>query len=151
MVEEGWLFEILPSGTTALTASSSTSSSSSSSGNTGEPVSTLSRVSSFMNNEAIPSTNLISSASESNLNMYTQFDPLTAPSAAIGKSTRRFQIGYGKSDGVIVAYLPPEKNEGFALWHMEHDDGEEEDLEAEQVEKAIRHYNSGERRIRMTL
>ena len=69
---------------------------------------------------------------------FTIFDP-TSPLDCIGRKVRRFFPGYGKSDGVIIAYLPPEKNEGLALWHMEHEDGDEEDLEEMDVEKVIRH------------
>lgn len=32
------------------------------------------------------------------------------------------------SDGVIVGWLPPD-GEDEALWHMVHDDGDEEDLD----------------------
>ena len=31
----------------------------------------------------------------------------------IGMRIRRFFVGFGKSDGVLVAYLPPDKNEGM--------------------------------------
>ena len=104
-MDEGWLFEILAptaasatggGGVTTATATLTTSDSSSSSSGNGEVISTMSRVSSFVNNEAIPTTTLLSSASESNLNltMYNApFDSLTAPSAAIGRSARRFRIG----------------------------------------------------------
>jgi hypothetical protein len=67
------------------------------------------------------------------------FDP-TGPTDVIGRRARRFFPGYGRSDGVIVAYLPPERNEGLALWHMEHDDGDAEDLEESDVEKVVRHF-----------
>ena len=40
------------------------------------------------------------------------FEPSTAPLEVIGKPGRRFFSGYGKSDGVIIAYLPAEKNDG---------------------------------------
>ena len=46
-----------------------------------------------------------------------------------GKIVRRFFAGHGKSDGEIIAYLPAENNEGLALWRMEHEDGDEEDLD----------------------
>ena len=67
------------------------------------------------------------------------FDP-SAPQDFINRRGRRFFVGHGKSDGVIVAYLPPEKNEGMALWHMEHDDGDAEDIDESDVEKALRHF-----------
>lgn len=57
----------------------------------------------------------------------------------IGKQARRFFKGFGSSDGDIVAYLPPEKNEGVALYHMEHNDGDAEDLELEDLLRALRY------------
>jgi len=42
----------------------------------------------------------------------------------------------GLSEAVVVRYLPP-KGEDPALWHVVHDDGDEEDLEAEELEQAI--------------
>lgn len=50
----------------------------------------------------------------------------SSPQDVIGKEARRFFEDYGLSDGVIVAYLPADLNEGLALWHMEHDDGDSE-------------------------
>jgi len=49
------------------------------------------------------------------------------------KRTRRFFDGHGASDGVVVAYLPGHLNEGVRLWHLEHDDGDTEDLDLQQV------------------
>jgi hypothetical protein len=49
------------------------------------------------------------------------------------KRTRRFFAGHGASDGVVVAYLPAHLNEGVRLWHVEHDDGDTEDLDLQQV------------------
>lgn len=46
---------------------------------------------------------------------------------------RRFFEGHGASDGVIVAYLPARLNEGSRLWHLEHDDGDTEDLDLGQL------------------
>lgn len=69
------------------------------------------------------------------------FDP-NAPQDIIGRRGRRFFAGHGKSDGIVLAYLPPEKNEGMPLWHMEHDDGDAEDIDESDVEKAIRHMAS---------
>lgn len=69
------------------------------------------------------------------------FDP-NAPQDIIGRRGRRFFPGHGKSDGVMIAYLPADKNEGMALWHMEHDDGDAEDIDESDVEKAIRHHVS---------
>jgi len=61
------------------------------------------------------------------------FEPSEHPH--IGKNMRRFFKKFGKSDGVLVAYLPSEKNEGLALWRMEHRDGDEEDLDENDVIK----------------
>lgn len=58
----------------------------------------------------------------------------------IGRKLRRFFRGHGKSDGIIVGYLPAIKNEGMELWRMEHQDGDEEDLDKDDVEKSIRWY-----------
>jgi hypothetical protein len=45
------------------------------------------------------------------------------------------------SSGRVVAWMPPgEDKEDFALWHVVHDDGDEEDLEEEEVEQAIALY-----------
>lgn len=57
----------------------------------------------------------------------------------IGKQARRFFKGFGSSDGDIVAYLPPEKNDGVALYHMQHSDGDAEDLELEDLQRALRY------------
>jgi hypothetical protein len=56
----------------------------------------------------------------------------------IGVQARRFFKGFGKSDGTVVAYLPPEKNDSVALYHMEHNDGDSEDLELHDLQKALR-------------
>jgi hypothetical protein len=62
------------------------------------------------------------------------------PHEFVGKMVRRFYHGR-KSDGKVVAYLPPdEKEEAQALWHMVHVDGDEEDLELDEVTKAIELY-----------
>lgn len=58
----------------------------------------------------------------------------------IGSKGRRFFPGHGKSDGVIVAYLPADRNEGVAMWHMVHDDGDEEDLYEDDANSAARHW-----------
>eukprot|EP01034_Spumella_vulgaris_P017844 gene17844-22769_t len=60
----------------------------------------------------------------------------------IGKGARRFFKGFGSSDGVIVAYLPPEKNDNVALYHMEHHDGDSEDLELHDLLPAFRYFES---------
>jgi hypothetical protein len=48
--------------------------------------------------------------------------------ALIGTSIRRFFIGVGKADGVIVGQLPASLNDGHSHWHIVHDDGDSEDL-----------------------
>jgi hypothetical protein len=48
-------------------------------------------------------------------------------------SARRFFKKHGKSDGLITAYLPSDANDGTALWRLEHLDGDEEDLDEEDV------------------
>ena len=45
---------------------------------------------------------------------------------------RRFFDGGAASDGRVVRWLPAEGDD-FALWHMVHDDGDEEDLEEDEV------------------
>lgn len=57
--------------------------------------------------------------------------------AAVGRKARRFFKGFGASDGFIYAYLPPEKNDGFALYRMIHSDGDEEDLDEKDLCRAI--------------
>jgi hypothetical protein len=56
----------------------------------------------------------------------------------IGRKLRRFFKGHGKSDGIIVGYLPSAMNEGMELWRMEHQDGDEEDLDKQDIVKSIR-------------
>lgn len=50
---------------------------------------------------------------------------------------RRFFPNFGASDGTVTAYLPAAKNDGIALWHMLHEDGDEEDLDETDVKAAI--------------
>jgi hypothetical protein len=64
-----------------------------------------------------------------------QFD-ITA-NDRIGKKARRFFKGFGRSDGVIAGFLPADENDGTALYHMEHWDGDEEDLNESEVVLAI--------------
>ena len=42
------------------------------------------------------------------------------------------------SCGIITAYLPPEANEGVALWHIIYVDGDEEDLYEKEVQDGVR-------------
>jgi len=63
---------------------------------------------------------------------------ITQPHEWLGKSVRRFFKGHGSSDGKIVAWLPAnEQSTEPALWHMVHKDGDEEDLEADEVQTAL--------------
>jgi len=60
-------------------------------------------------------------------------------SSYIGKQTRRFFPqggGFVHSNGVLTGWLPAEGEEP-ALWHMQHEDGDEEDLEEFEVVWAI--------------
>lgn len=66
-----------------------------------------------------------------------QFDTTNTNDSRIGKKARRFFKGFGRSDGVIVGFLPAEKNDGTALYHMEHWDGDEEDLNDSEAMQAI--------------
>lgn len=50
----------------------------------------------------------------------------------VGKRCRTFHHGK-KSDGTIVAFLPPDVNEGIPLWHLKHDDNDSEDLDEDEV------------------
>lgn len=47
----------------------------------------------------------------------------------INKQARRCFPEHGLSDGIITAVLPSECNEDVTLWHMVHNDADEEDLE----------------------
>lgn len=46
------------------------------------------------------------------------------------------------SDGKVIAYLAAEANEGEPLWRMEHFDGDQEDLDFEDLMTAIRHFEN---------
>lgn len=65
-----------------------------------------------------------------------QFD--TTANDKIGKKARRFFKGFGRSDGVIAGFLSAHDNDGTALYHMEHWDGDEEDLNESEVVLAIK-------------
>merc|ERR1712146_597483 len=45
------------------------------------------------------------------------------------------------TDAVIVGWLPADENEGVELWHLEHDDGDEEDLEEHEVMEGMKLIN----------
>lgn len=55
----------------------------------------------------------------------------------LGRRARRFFKGFGLSDGIITAYLPADQNEGVQLYRMEHGDGDEEDLDEKDVQRAL--------------
>ena len=44
---------------------------------------------------------------------------------------------YWEMDGQIVGWLPKNLNDGVALWHVVHDDGDEEDLDEAEAEAAV--------------
>ena len=44
--------------------------------------------------------------------------------------------GLGASEGRVTRYMPPEADEP-ALWHVVHDDGDEEDLEHDELRDAL--------------
>lgn len=55
----------------------------------------------------------------------------------MGSSMRRFFTGHPYSEGKVVAFLSKEKNDNTEpLWHIIHDDGDEEDLDWEEVQTA---------------
>jgi hypothetical protein len=58
----------------------------------------------------------------------------------MGLRVRRYFRSYGFSDATVVAYLPPDSNDGIPLWHLIHDDADEEDVEYLQLMRSI--YNS---------
>jgi len=60
----------------------------------------------------------------------------------IGRRARTFFEGHGASDGTIVAYLPGSVNDGIPLWHMEHDDGDNEDLDSKDLTRVLRNYDT---------
>jgi hypothetical protein len=51
----------------------------------------------------------------------------------IEKHVRRFFDEKEYEDGIVVAFLPGEKNDGLCLWHVLYDDDDEEDLELHEV------------------
>jgi hypothetical protein len=63
----------------------------------------------------------------------------------VGRRMRKIFPGYGIIDSTIVGWMPAEEGEGEgesspALWHVVHDDGDEEDLEAYEAEPGLAHY-----------
>lgn len=55
----------------------------------------------------------------------------------IGVKVRRFFSGVGHVDGVVEAYFPGKLNDSIDLWRLRHADGDIEDIEFEELEKAI--------------
>ena len=60
----------------------------------------------------------------------------TTGSEYLGQRVKRIFTVKGKTThtcGVIDGWLPKEINDGLALWHVKHDDGDDEDLELHEV------------------
>jgi hypothetical protein len=62
--------------------------------------------------------------------------------SVIGRRGRRFFDNHGKSDGTIIAFLRSGLNDGLCLWHMEHDDGDCEDLDDKEIEKVLNYFEN---------
>jgi hypothetical protein len=54
----------------------------------------------------------------------------------VGQRVRLVFPNNGESEGSVTAYLPPDGADQ-ALWHIEHDDGDEEDLEEHELQPAL--------------
>jgi len=52
----------------------------------------------------------------------------------IGKCVRRYFPGFGLADGAVVAHLTAEENDGHAMWHIVHEDGDSEDISEDDYE-----------------
>eukprot|EP00750_Incisomonas_marina_P029660 INCI7211.17.p1 GENE.INCI7211.17~~INCI7211.17.p1 ORF type:complete len:1023 (-),score=278.41 INCI7211.17:34-3102(-) len=64
----------------------------------------------------------------------------------IGSRVRRLFPGAEAQDGTIVSWLPPgEDPEDEPLWHVVHDDGDEEDLDADELKTALAAYADKEK------
>ena len=64
----------------------------------------------------------------------------TEGSAWVGQRLlRRFGRGVVMY-GVVVGWLPAAENEGTSLWHVVHDDDDEEDLDAQEVASSVAAY-----------
>lgn len=63
----------------------------------------------------------------------------------IGAKIRRFfrRTSPKPSDGDVVAFLPSYLNDGAPLWHVLHDDGDEEDLDHGEVIRGMRAFGNG--------
>ena len=62
----------------------------------------------------------------------------------IGKRVHRTYAGGAIAQGVVEKYLPSDGEDG-ALFHVLHDDGDEEDLDEKECAEAIEEYRRNER------
>ena len=60
------------------------------------------------------------------------------------------KFGRKLAEGVVTGWLSAEHNEGLALWHVEHGDGDEEDLEEDELEAALADHASAFRKYTNT-
>ncbi|CAM9925613.1 unnamed protein product, partial [Choristocarpus tenellus] len=60
----------------------------------------------------------------------------TSGSEHLGKRVRRV-FGRRMAEGVVTKWVSEKDNEGMALWHIKHEDGDEEDLEEYEVIEGI--------------
>jgi hypothetical protein len=74
--------------------------------------------------------------------LMTEIESYQQGLSVIGRRGRRFFDNHGKSDGTIIAFLRSGLNEGLCLWHMEHDDGDCEDLDDKEVEKVLAYFDN---------
>jgi hypothetical protein len=51
----------------------------------------------------------------------------------VGLKVKKYFEGYGEAECTVVGYLPPSKNDGYALWHLVHEDGDSEDWDNEEI------------------
>ena len=58
--------------------------------------------------------------------------------------THRTRNGFLRTPGKVEGYLAAASNEGMALWHVRHDDGDEEDLEEHEVEACLEAFESSQ-------
>ena len=71
----------------------------------------------------------------------------TTGSEYLGQRVKRVFTVKGKlmhTCGVIDGWLPAAINDGLALWHVKHDDGDEEDLELEEVLESIKDWEESD-------
>jgi hypothetical protein len=60
----------------------------------------------------------------------------------VGKTVRRYFPKFGISDGIIIAILPGEKNDGITLYRLIHNDGDREDLELNDLLVSLRYFEN---------